>query len=308
MRRNVPTCCPLSVFRSGSPLLLSHKRVHPTSRSCGRSTGSSPHLGRLERDPKCEMMFPLARELGTTAESRKRRPAAGARRSCVYSCAFSIKALLLLLIGSVQLHGFVVSPAHLTAPARWLGGSSSSTRRSPRGCMMSGGGGAITTGGRREITWSNPTGDDMVQVLGDVWCAERPFVWNGIDVGGCSRYQSLHHHPRIFENTSSSFNQVDCCCVLKLPRLLCHACCVHSTGAYDPRAEAAIPRGSTCGAKKQPTSAVAMAVTRATTQPKTLVVIAQFIHGGAPQLTVPPMDRPPAIYTTPKLDRRMALL
>ncbi|CBJ26449.1 conserved hypothetical protein [Ectocarpus siliculosus] len=50
--------------------------------------------------------------------------------------------------------------------------------------MMSGGSGAITTAGRREMTWSNPMGDDMVQVLGDVWCAERPFVWNGIDVGG----------------------------------------------------------------------------------------------------------------------------
>ncbi|CAM9223888.1 unnamed protein product [Scytosiphon promiscuus] len=38
--------------------------------------------------------------------------------------------------------------------------------------------------GGREVTWSNRKGEDLVQVSGDVWCAERPFVWNGIDVGG----------------------------------------------------------------------------------------------------------------------------
>ncbi|CAM9637297.1 unnamed protein product [Ectocarpus sp. 4 AP-2014] len=127
------------------------------------------------------MRFPLSGELGT---ANRNRPAAGARACVSYSRAVSMNALLLLLLfGSVQLHGFVVSPPHYAASARWLGGSSSARRR-PHGCMMSGGGGAITTAGRRETTWSNPTGDDMVQVLGDVWCAERPFVWNGIDVGG----------------------------------------------------------------------------------------------------------------------------
>ena len=34
-------------------------------------------------------------------------------------------------------------------------------------------------------TWSNPTGSVLTPVVaGRVWAAERPFVWNGIDVGG----------------------------------------------------------------------------------------------------------------------------
>jgi len=32
--------------------------------------------------------------------------------------------------------------------------------------------------------WSNPSGAILSPVVDDVWAAERPFVWNGIDVGG----------------------------------------------------------------------------------------------------------------------------
>eukprot|EP00752_Nemacystus_decipiens_P003871 g3561.t1 len=39
-------------------------------------------------------------------------------------------------------------------------------------------------GGGRASTWSNPSGQDLVQVSDGVWAAERPFVWNSIDVGG----------------------------------------------------------------------------------------------------------------------------
>lgn len=33
-------------------------------------------------------------------------------------------------------------------------------------------------------TWSNPGGDVLLQHSENVWLAERPFVWQGIDVGG----------------------------------------------------------------------------------------------------------------------------
>ena len=34
-------------------------------------------------------------------------------------------------------------------------------------------------------TWSNPRGLVLTEIVpGMVWAAERPFVWNGIDVGG----------------------------------------------------------------------------------------------------------------------------
>lgn len=33
-------------------------------------------------------------------------------------------------------------------------------------------------------TWSNPSGAVLQSVAQDVWAAERPFVWNSIDVGG----------------------------------------------------------------------------------------------------------------------------
>ena len=42
---------------------------------------------------------------------------------------------------------------------------------------------AAATSGGRASTWSNPGGKDLVQVSDDVWAAERPFVWNSIDVG-----------------------------------------------------------------------------------------------------------------------------
>ncbi|KAK3240467.1 hypothetical protein CYMTET_49687 [Cymbomonas tetramitiformis] len=36
-----------------------------------------------------------------------------------------------------------------------------------------------------EETWSNPNGDVLTELLpGSLWAAQRPFVWNGIDVGG----------------------------------------------------------------------------------------------------------------------------
>lgn len=37
--------------------------------------------------------------------------------------------------------------------------------------------------GPRESTWSNPGGQDLLPVGEGLYAAERPFVWNGIDVG-----------------------------------------------------------------------------------------------------------------------------
>lgn len=37
---------------------------------------------------------------------------------------------------------------------------------------------------KRPSTWSNVGGEDLVKLAEDVYAAERPFVWNGIDVGG----------------------------------------------------------------------------------------------------------------------------
>ena len=36
---------------------------------------------------------------------------------------------------------------------------------------------------RRAKTWSNESGE-VLRALPGLWVAERPFVWNGIDVGG----------------------------------------------------------------------------------------------------------------------------
>ena len=33
-------------------------------------------------------------------------------------------------------------------------------------------------------TWSNPSGAVLLELQPDLWVAERPFVWNNIDVGG----------------------------------------------------------------------------------------------------------------------------
>lgn len=35
-----------------------------------------------------------------------------------------------------------------------------------------------------ECTWSNPRGKVLTPLVDSLWAAERPFVWNGIDVGG----------------------------------------------------------------------------------------------------------------------------
>lgn len=53
---------------------------------------------------------------------------------------------------------------------------------------------AVDTKNRRESTWSNRGGQDLVQVTGNVWCAERPFVWNGIDVGEVLLYLLVLPH------------------------------------------------------------------------------------------------------------------
>lgn len=34
------------------------------------------------------------------------------------------------------------------------------------------------------MCWGNPRGEVLQEVAVDVWCAARPFVWNGVDVGG----------------------------------------------------------------------------------------------------------------------------
>ncbi|KAG5192403.1 hypothetical protein JKP88DRAFT_204283 [Tribonema minus] len=36
----------------------------------------------------------------------------------------------------------------------------------------------------RDKTWSNPKGLDLTPIKHNVWGAERPFIWNTIDVGG----------------------------------------------------------------------------------------------------------------------------
>ena len=37
-----------------------------------------------------------------------------------------------------------------------------------------------------QVTWSNRQGLTLTPVAQSVWAAERPFLWNGIDVGGRS--------------------------------------------------------------------------------------------------------------------------
>lgn len=64
-----------------------------------------------------------------------------------------------------------MSPLSLSAPAFKV----APRGRNPGACMMHGWG---------VPTWSNPSGAVLVEVAGGkVWAAERPFMWNSIDVG-----------------------------------------------------------------------------------------------------------------------------
>lgn len=93
--------------------------------------------------------------------------------------------LVLLLLWSRQLHGFLVSSPHVIAR-----GMSNQQRRPLSMCgkvdeshddpAVSA---APAARDQREVTWSNRGGKDLVRVADNVWCAERPFVWNSIDVG-----------------------------------------------------------------------------------------------------------------------------
>lgn len=105
----------------------------------------------------------------------------------------AINAFLLVLLccGVHELHGFVASPLH--PPAQRL---PSSSRRSGDSAEMRqhlnmcgetatppASATAVVPDAGRKPTWSNRGGLDLLQVSSDVWCAERPFMWNGIDVG-----------------------------------------------------------------------------------------------------------------------------
>ena len=60
------------------------------------------------------------------------------------------------------------------------------TRALDDGVGGSGGsGGSAAPAASYAKTWSNPTGAVLTPLVKDrVWAAERPFVWNSIDVGG----------------------------------------------------------------------------------------------------------------------------
>lgn len=108
--------------------------------------------------------------------------------------------LLPVLLSSIfgghnVVHGFVMTPRlqdginNIQNPRMMCGGNSaehgvSRPRRTSTSVSLAAG--DVLAADRtsdRERTWSNPGGKDLVQVIGNVWCAERPFVWNGIDVG-----------------------------------------------------------------------------------------------------------------------------
>jgi len=46
--------------------------------------------------------------------------------------------------------------------------------------------GMATTNPRTSISWSNRFGVTLTPISGGIWAAERPFIWNNIDVGGRS--------------------------------------------------------------------------------------------------------------------------
>lgn len=98
--------------------------------------------------------------------------------------------LLLLLLWSTPLHGLLMSPQQAVIRGGVEG--------QPRALKMCGNNiqgrhddaarsattpAAAVGRDQRDITWSNRGGKDLVRVAENVWCAERPFVWNSIDVG-----------------------------------------------------------------------------------------------------------------------------
>lgn len=69
---------------------------------------------------------------------------------------------------------------------------------------------------KRARTWSNEDGEDLVQVANNLWCAERPFVWNGIDVG---KERCISLFDRTTRSTLSNtcmyeYSFIVCCCLL----------------------------------------------------------------------------------------------
>ena len=121
------------------------------------------------------------------------------------SCSWSAKAamtqsslanspplllLLLLLLWSTQLHGFLTSPPQAVirggadgqpGPFKMCG--KNINIQEPHDDAARAAPGAAVGRDQRDITWSNRGGKDLVRVADNVWCAERPFVWNSIDVG-----------------------------------------------------------------------------------------------------------------------------
>ena len=123
-----------------------------------------------------------------------------------------VSVLLLLLVSPWHAESFLPS----ARPGRSLGGSAELERRARMMCGFSAGekkkasaaaGAAAARGspagasGGRESTWSNPGGKDLVKVSDGVWAAERPFVWNSIDVGKSSasfiRLKVSRQSPRV---------------------------------------------------------------------------------------------------------------
>lgn len=93
--------------------------------------------------------------------------------------------LLLLLLWSTQLHGFLISSPQAvirggvdgqSRPLKMCGNNQESHDDAGRAAPVIG-------RDQRDITWSNRGGKDLVRVAENVWCAERPFIWNSIDVG-----------------------------------------------------------------------------------------------------------------------------
>lgn len=80
-----------------------------------------------------------------------------------------------------------MSPLSLPAPASRV----APRGRNPGPCMLC---------GKVFPTWSNPSDTVLVEVAkGNVWAAERPFMWNSVDVGerlssGVAHYELSARH------------------------------------------------------------------------------------------------------------------
>lgn len=70
-------------------------------------------------------------------------------------------------------------------------GQHSESQRAPRQRGGTRRAAAATSSEQAAFTWCNPTDAVVRQVRENVWVGDRPFVWNGIDVGGRMTFLKL---------------------------------------------------------------------------------------------------------------------